>query len=120
MRRLLRHPWKYRATPPRAFIRARSCFKARKASYGNPDSTFDQIKPGTTSAAWVKATLGDPSECTRIDGQDDTEVWKYTYTDRKEGSGTVFLIFGGTSTKERSGTAYVELKDGVVTNKWRG
>ena len=84
------------------------------------DSTFDQIKPGTTSAAWVKATLGDPSECTRIDGQDDTEVWKYTYTERKEGSGTVFLIFGGTSTKERSGTAYVELKDGVVTNKWRG
>jgi outer membrane protein assembly factor BamE (lipoprotein component of BamABCDE complex) len=28
------------------------------------DTTFDQIKPGQTSAAWVKATLGEPSECT--------------------------------------------------------
>lgn len=84
------------------------------------DSTFDQITPGTTSAAWVKATLGDPSECTRLDGQEDTEVWKYNYIERKEGSGAIFLIFGGTSTKERSGTAYIELKNGVVTNKWRG
>ena len=84
------------------------------------DTTFDQIKPGKTSAAWVKATLGEPSERTCIEGQDDAEVWKYTYTERKEGAGAIFLIFGGTSTKEKSGTAYVELKDGVVTNKWRG
>jgi hypothetical protein len=41
-------------------------------------------------------------------------------TEKKEGSGAIFLIFGGTSSKEKSGTAFVELKDGVVTNKWRG
>jgi len=84
------------------------------------ESTFDQIKPGTTTAAWVKATLGEPTERTRVDGQGDAEVWKYIYTEKKEGSGAIFLIFGGTSSKEKSGTAFVELKDGVVTNKWRG
>ena len=30
------------------------------------DTTFDQIKPGKTSAAWVKATLGEPSQRTCI------------------------------------------------------
>jgi outer membrane protein assembly factor BamE (lipoprotein component of BamABCDE complex) len=84
------------------------------------DTTFDQIKPGQTSAAWVKATLGEPSVRTTVEGQDEAEVWKYKYTERKTGSGAIFLIFGGTSTKEKSGTAFVELKDGVVTNKWRG
>jgi outer membrane protein assembly factor BamE (lipoprotein component of BamABCDE complex) len=84
------------------------------------DSTFDQIKPGETSAAWVKATLGEPSDKTTVEGQGNAEVWKYTYTEKKEGSGAIFLIFGGTSSKEKSGTAFVELKDGVVTNKWRG
>ena len=84
------------------------------------DTTFDQIKPGQTSAAWVKATLGDPSEKTTVEGQGNSEVRKYKYTEKKEGAGAIFLIFGGTSSKEKSGTAFVELKDGVVTNKWRG
>jgi outer membrane protein assembly factor BamE (lipoprotein component of BamABCDE complex) len=84
------------------------------------DSTFDQIKPGKTTAAWVKATLGEPSARTKVEDDGDSEVWKYSYTERKSGSGAIFLIFGGTSSKEKSGTAFVELNDGVVTNKWRG
>ena len=84
------------------------------------DTTFDQIKPGKTSAAWVQATLGEPSEKTTVEGQGNAEVWKYKYTETKDGAGAIFLIFGGASSKEKSGTAFVELKDGVVTNKWRG
>jgi outer membrane protein assembly factor BamE (lipoprotein component of BamABCDE complex) len=84
------------------------------------DTTFDRIKPGETSAAWVKATLGEPSARTKVENQGDAEVWKYTYTERKEGAGAIFLIFGGTNTKEKSGTAFVELKDGIVASKWRG
>ena len=49
-----------------------------------------------------------------------TEVWKYQYTEHHDGSGAIFLIFGGSSTKEKPHTAFVEIKDGVVTNKWRG
>ena len=81
-------------------------------------ATFDQIESGKTSAAWVKATLGEPTSVTGAN--DGTEIWKYNYTERKEGSGAIFLIFGGHNVKEKSRTAFVELKDGIVTKKWRG
>lgn len=80
-------------------------------------STFDQIAPGKTTAAWVKSTLGEPTEKSSLDG--GAEVWKYKYTERKESQGAIFLIFGGQNVKERPGTAFVEFKDGVVVNKWR-
>lgn len=83
------------------------------------ESTFSQIEPGKTTAGWVKATLGEPSEKKPIP-ETDTEVWKYQYSEVKEGSGAIFLIFGGSSKKQKTGTAFVEIKDGVVTNKWRG
>jgi outer membrane protein assembly factor BamE (lipoprotein component of BamABCDE complex) len=80
-------------------------------------STFDQIEPGQTTASWVAATLGNPTEKTAVDG--GSEVWKWTYTERKEGKAAVFLIFGGEDVKESTGHAFVEFKDGVVTKKWR-
>ena len=83
------------------------------------DSTFSRIEPGKTTAGWVKATLGDPSDKTVVK-ENGSEVWKYKYTEHKDSSGAIFLIFGGSSTKEKSGTAFVEIKDGIVTNKWRG
>jgi outer membrane protein assembly factor BamE (lipoprotein component of BamABCDE complex) len=79
-------------------------------------SIFEQIKPGTTTAAWILATLGEPSTKTKAN---DSEVWKWEYTETKESGGAVFLIFGGHSTKQSKGTAYVEIKDGVVSNAWR-
>ena len=81
-----------------------------------PENTFDRIKPGQTTSSWVKATLGEPSSKEQAD---DTEVWKYSYTEVKEGSGAIFLIFGGTDKKELQCTAYVEFKDGIVKSKWR-
>ena len=83
-----------------------------------PPSTFDRIEPGKTSAAWVKATLGEPSS--KETAGVNTEVWKYSYTEQKESSGAIFLIFGGSDKKEQQRVAYVEIKDGMVTNKWRG
>ena len=81
-----------------------------------PPATFDQIEPGKTTAAWVKATLGEPSARQTADG---IEVWKYNYTEEKDSSGAIFLIFAGSDKKERQHVAYVEIKDGVVTKKWR-
>src|SRR5439155_462721 len=83
-----------------------------------PPNTFDRIEPGKTTAAWVKATLGEPSSKDKLDN--DGEVWKYSYTEKKESSGAIFLIFGGSDKKEEQRVAYVEIKDGVVKNKWRG
>ena len=82
------------------------------------DTTFSQIKPGQTTAAWVTATLGAPNKVTRVDA--DTELWDYSYTERKESSGAVFLIFGGHGVNETTAHAYVQLKNGIVTNAWRG
>ena len=82
------------------------------------DSTFDQIQAGKTTATWVQATLGEPSDKTKVEG-DASEIWKYVYTEKKESSGAIFLIFGGSDKKETQHVAYVEMKDGVVTNKWR-
>jgi outer membrane protein assembly factor BamE (lipoprotein component of BamABCDE complex) len=83
------------------------------------EETFDQIKPGKTTAGWVKATLGEPSEETHVD-ESNTDVWKYSYTIKKQSSGAVFLLFGASTNKEQPKNAFVEIKDGIVTNKWRG
>jgi outer membrane protein assembly factor BamE (lipoprotein component of BamABCDE complex) len=79
--------------------------------------TFAQIKPGTTTVGWVEATLGAPTSKTH-DGDD--EIWKYIYREHTDSDGAVFLIFGGSNSSDRTETAFVEFKDGVVTNKWRG
>lgn len=92
---------------------------SRQSVSGNyvPENTFDRIKAGQTTASWVKATLGEPSS--KETAGESTEVWKYSYTEVKEGSGAIFLIFGGSDRKEQQRTAYVEIKDGIVSNKWR-
>src|SRR5438270_12546608 len=77
------------------------------------DSTFSKIEPGKTSAGWVKATLGEPDSKQKVDAS-DSEIWKYSYTEKKDSSGSIFLLFGGHDTKETTGHAFVEIKDGIV------
>ena|ERR1019366_5757560 len=81
------------------------------------ENTFAQIEPGTTTIAWVQATLGEP---TSKDKTEDSVVWKYSYTERKDSSGAVFLIFGAHDATETTHTAFIEFKNGVVFKKWRG
>lgn len=82
-----------------------------------PESAFDRIEPGKTTQAWVKATLGEPSSKSSLDG--NGEVWKWNYTEKKTGSGTLLFVFAGHSEDEKTHCAFVEFKDGVVTRKWR-
>ena len=81
------------------------------------DSTLNQIEPHRTSASWVCATLGTPSSVDKPDEQ--TEIWKYRYTERRNSSGAVFLLFAGDDSKETTGTVFVEVRQGVVTRYWR-
>src|SRR6476469_4724735 len=76
------------------------------------DSTLSQIEPHRTSASWVRSTLGTPSSVEKPDEQ--TEIWKYRYTERRNSSGAVFLIFAGDDSKETTGTVFVEVRQGVV------
>ena len=81
------------------------------------DRTWRQIEEGETSVAWVEATLGEPSERRKMDN--GSEIWKWNYTEHKNSSGHIFLLFDGSSSKEKQGAAIVEFKDGVVVKKWR-
>jgi outer membrane protein assembly factor BamE (lipoprotein component of BamABCDE complex) len=82
------------------------------------DTTFNQIQPGKTTEGWIDATLGKPTSVSRLD--DGTEIWKYSYTERRDSSGAVFLIFGGSNSTETNHTAFVEIHDGIVRKAWRG
>jgi hypothetical protein len=81
------------------------------------DATFNRIKPNETSEEWVRATLGPATTDTSL--KDGGRIMKWTYTEKHESSGAVFLIFGGHSEKKINHTAYVEVHNGVVTNAWR-
>ena len=83
-----------------------------------PEQTFEQIQPGKTTASWVKATLGEPTCKTKVE-ETASEIWKWNYTETRNGSGTVFFLFAGSSKDEKTKAAYIEIKDGVVTKKWR-
>lgn len=90
--------------------------QVRSGNYVSDDA-FKRIEPGKTTAGWVLATLGEPTSRQTI--EDGSEVWKWTYSEHRQSSGAVFLIFGGSDEKEITGNAFVELRDGIVTNAWR-
>ncbi len=89
----------------------------RRTGTDVPAATFDQVQPGQTTAAWVAATLGEPTTRHR-EGRD--EVWTYAFTEHVDSDGYVFLIFGGSNVTDTTRRAFVEFQDGTVVRKWRG
>jgi outer membrane protein assembly factor BamE (lipoprotein component of BamABCDE complex) len=81
------------------------------------DATFKQIKPNTTTEDWVRATLGPPTSDSHL--RDGGKILKYNYSERRESSGAVFLIFGGHDEKRIDHTVFFEVHDGIVTKAWR-
>ena len=81
------------------------------------DATFNQIKVKETTEEWVRATLGPPTSDTTM--QSGGHILKYTYTEKKESSGAVFLIFGGHNEQTVEHNAFFEIKNGIVTKAWR-
>ena len=79
--------------------------------------TFDQIEPGKTTKQWVLGTLGEPDK--KSDVGTGEELWKWSYTKTRSSSGYFLFVFGGSSETSKSGAAYVQFKDDVVTKKWR-
>jgi outer membrane protein assembly factor BamE (lipoprotein component of BamABCDE complex) len=81
-------------------------------------STLDQIEPGKTSKSWVKAVVGEPTHRVKIGP--NHEVWKYAYTETKNSSGYVFLVFGTSNKKVTDSNVFVEFEGDVVSKTWRG
>jgi outer membrane protein assembly factor BamE (lipoprotein component of BamABCDE complex) len=90
--------------------------ESRTGSYVSAEA-FNQLEVGKTTAAEVESTLGPPDSRTAVD--DGTMLWRWTYTEVTEGSGYVFLIFGGSNEKKIERSAYVQIRDGVVAKAWR-
>lgn len=82
------------------------------------DSTWSKLEKGRTSQEWVLTVIGQPTSKSTVPG--GKEVWKFSYTTRTENDGAVFLIFAGSSKEENASNAFIEFKDGIVTDWWRG
>jgi hypothetical protein len=81
--------------------------------------TLSQIEPGVTTEAWLKATLGDPHACTPVEDDPGTKIYRYDHTVEKSSGGTVFLLFAGASSSEKTTSMYFETSEGLVTRYWR-
>jgi hypothetical protein len=82
-------------------------------------STLRQVELGETTGAWLFATLGEPTECTKVEGDPCVEIYRYDHITTSRSSGTIFLLFATGSKKQVSERTYFELTDGVVTKYWK-
>jgi len=80
-------------------------------------STFSQVEPGVTSEEWVLAAFGEPTSRTNL--SDGSQMLKWSYRQSKSGSGSVFLLYGGSNSTERQGATFVQVRDGLVVKAWR-
>lgn len=81
-------------------------------------ATLSEVEVGHTTRDWLIATLGEPTSSQLVNEHPHIEMLKYSYKKRKESSGSVFLIFAGSSSSSRHSTTYFELTNGVVTSYW--
>ena len=79
-------------------------------------TTLEQITPGKDQQ-YVMALLGEPTHRTSLD--DGTEIWRWSYSEKKRSSGHVLLLIDTDSSRESQHSAYVEFSGGQVVKAWR-
>lgn len=79
------------------------------------DQAFARITPGKTSAAWAYSIMGEPSSKKKTDV--GTEIWTWAHTEKKQVDGQ-FLIVKDDSTVTTYRKASIEVRDGIVIDKW--
>lgn len=85
-------------------------------SYVQP-SDLSQVRLNHATPSDVLNALGSPSS-KRVE-DDGCELWTWNWTKRESGSGHVFLIFRGSSSKRIDQSAHVRFENGVAVEKWR-
>lgn len=79
---------------------------------------MDQVEVNKSTADWVRAVLGEPD--VRATLGDGSEIWKWSYSPTEQSIGSLSVF--GHSTKDEPKlipvTAYVRIKQGIVTEKW--
>lgn len=87
-------------------------------SYGTPvsDQSLTQVEPGTTTAAWLVATLGQPASREQVD--DHVEVLKYSSRQLTKINSKLIFVLDTSSKREVRRTVFFECADGVLARYW--
>lgn len=79
-------------------------------------TTLDKVRPGVTTEAWLRATLGEPSGTEVVD--DSTRIMRYTSKEITRIETALLLVLDTSSRKETIRTVYFEIHDGVLDRYW--
>lgn len=82
------------------------------------DALLERVETGETTEDWVLAVLGEPTSKATL--KDGSEIWKWSYKPTAQ-QASLLSLWGGTEKEPRlqPSTAYLQLRDGVVVEKWR-
>lgn len=80
-------------------------------------SDLSRVKLHDSTQDEVLQVLSEPT--TRNDNDDGTETWTWNWTRKEQGSGSLFLIFSGSSNKHIEESAHITFDHGVAVDKWR-
>jgi len=85
------------------------------------ETLLERVIVNETRADWLLAVLGEPTGRSRL--EDDSEIWKWAYVPVRQKSGSIvtFLSFGEgkDEPKIQTATTIIQLRDGLVIEKWR-
>jgi len=80
-------------------------------------SALSRVKIDKSTQDDVLNILSEPT--VRKEHQDGSETWTWNWTKTEQGSGSLFLIFAGSSEKHVEESAHITFLHGVATDKWR-
>ena len=80
------------------------------------DATLQQVEVGSTTEAWLVATLGAPASATEVDAE--TRLLKYSSSQITRIKSHLLLVLDTSSRKEVKQTVFFEFKDGVLSRHW--
>ncbi len=82
------------------------------------DALLDRVDEDETTADWILAVFGEPTS--RAELNDGTEIWKWSYTPKAQ-TASLLSLWGGTQDEPRlqPSSAYLQLRNGKVIDKWR-
>ncbi len=83
------------------------------------DELFEIVKNGKTTSDWILAVFGEPTAEAML--QDGTAIWRWTYKPTMQ-EAAVIEVFADEKKQPKlaTRTVFVQLKEGVVIEKWKG
>lgn len=85
-------------------------------AYVQPNE-LSRVKTFDSTQEDVLEILSEPS--TRTVHDDGTETWSWNWSRSEKGSGSLFLIFAGSSDKQIEQSAHITFDQGIAIKKWR-